>query len=61
MIAAILLKLEHPQRPEADLDSFSESATSRTEKLIKSKNHMVYRVSSPDKHTIKIGRNSVHY
>jgi predicted nucleic acid-binding protein len=30
-IAATLLKLEHPQRLEADLDSFLESATCKTE------------------------------
>jgi hypothetical protein len=55
MIAVTLLKLQHPQHLEVDLDSFSESATNRTEKLIKSKNCMIYRVSSPDRHTIKIG------
>jgi hypothetical protein len=50
-----------PQHLQADSDSFSESATNWTEKFIKSKIRTIYRVSSADKHTIKIWWNSVHY
>jgi hypothetical protein len=49
------------QRLEADLDSFSGSATYWREKIDQVKKCMIYRVSSPDQHTIKSLWNSVHY